>query len=133
MAIPHRKNASDAAGGQTKTALVPEIVNWKIDNQLQVRKGKCSGDGFTPSAVLDRDDKGYAVMHVAGTYATGCGAQDVMLVLGEASEQFYYLSATSGTASAAASTARAKSPKPRPPPNSSTPASPNRLPPKSSG
>ena len=28
---------------------------------------------------------------VAGTYATGCGAQDVMLVLGEASEQFYYL------------------------------------------
>ena len=77
--------------GKPKLALVPEIVNWKIDNQLQVRKGKCSGDGFTPSAVLDRDDKGYAVMHVAGTYATGCGAQDVMLVLGEASEQFYYL------------------------------------------
>ena len=77
--------------GKPKLALVPEIVNWKIDNQLQVRKGNCSGDGFTPSAVLERDDKGYAVMHVAGTYATGCGAQDVMLVLGEASEQFYYL------------------------------------------
>ena len=59
--------------GKPKLALVPEIVNWKIDNQLQVRKGKCSGDGFTPSAVLDRDDKGYAVMHVAGTYATGLG------------------------------------------------------------
>lgn len=77
--------------GKPRLTLVPEIVNWKIDNQLKVKKGQCSGDGFTPSAVLERDDKGYAVMHVVGTYATGCGSQDVQLVLGEASEQFYYL------------------------------------------
>ncbi|MDO4643006.1 MAG: D-alanyl-D-alanine carboxypeptidase/D-alanyl-D-alanine-endopeptidase [Cardiobacteriaceae bacterium] len=86
-----KMHVAPQAGAKPRLALVPEIVNWKIDNQLQVRKGQCSGDGFTPSAVLERDDKGYAVMHVAGTYATGCGEQDVQLVLGEASEQFYYL------------------------------------------
>lgn len=71
-------------------SLWPHVMNWKIDNRLQVNSGKCSGN-YSPVVDISRDDVGYAVVSLKGKYSTNCGPQELTVVMGEASEQFYYL------------------------------------------
>ncbi len=68
----------------------PKIYNWKIDNQIDVSNVNCA-KGYAPVANLDRDSSGYATLHLTGHYSKQCGTKELVAVLGEASEQFYYL------------------------------------------
>lgn len=75
---------------QAAVALWPNIMNWKIDNQMTVNAGKCDTN-YSPAVNLLRDERGYAVVQLTGKYSTACGARELTVVMGEESEQFYYL------------------------------------------
>ncbi|SUO97133.1 D-alanyl-D-alanine carboxypeptidase/D-alanyl-D-alanine endopeptidase [Suttonella ornithocola] len=70
--------------------LYPNIANWKINNQMRISSASCEKN-YSPSPDIERDAKGYAVVTLTGSYSTACGARELTVVMGEASEQFYYL------------------------------------------
>ena len=81
---------SPAGKGKAQLAMYPQIMNWQLKNELKVNAAAC-GKNFAPHVKITRDDRGYATVEIFGTYSTACGAQDLQVVMGEASEQFYYL------------------------------------------
>lgn len=76
--------------GKAKLAMFPTIMNWSLKNGLKVNAGAC-GKNYAPNVRISRDDRGYATVEIFGLYSTACGAQELQVVMGEASEQFYYL------------------------------------------
>lgn len=77
-------------GGGVAFDLWPNIVNWKIDNQMNVNNGSCNKN-YAPIVNIERDDRGYATVILKGRYSLQCGKREVTVVMGEAVEQFYYL------------------------------------------
>lgn len=77
-------------GKAVSVQLRPNILNWKVNNNLHVSAAKCEKH-YSPSVDLERDQKGYATVQLAGEYSTACGPRELTVVMGEASEQFYYL------------------------------------------
>lgn len=73
-----------------KVVLWPNIMNWQIDNQMTINAGKCDAN-YAPAVDLLRDERGYARVQLTGKYSTACGERELTVVMGEASEQFYYL------------------------------------------
>lgn len=71
-------------------SLWPHIANWKIDNQLKVSHLACKNH-YSPGVAMERDANGYATVTVKGLYSTACGDRSVTVVMGKATEQFYYL------------------------------------------
>lgn len=69
--------------------LAPNIASWQVDNQMTVNNRACN-KGYAPSLALRREANGRARLVVAGSYSRQCGAKELVTVLGEASEQFYY-------------------------------------------
>lgn len=70
--------------------LHPQINNWRINNELTISNGSCK-DNYSPSVDLQRDAQGYADLLIKGKYSLQCGPREMTVVMGEASEQFYYL------------------------------------------
>lgn len=70
--------------------LSPNIANWTIENQLTISNKSCQKN-YAPNVALIREENGFARLQVSGAYSTACGACELTLALGEASEQFYYL------------------------------------------
>lgn len=79
-----------AGKGRAGLTMYPPVMNWQLKNQLKVNGGAC-GKNFAPHVKITRDDRGYAAVEISGTYSTACGPQELQVVMGEASEQFYYL------------------------------------------
>ena len=76
--------------GKAALAMYPQVMNWKLVNTLKVNQAAC-GKNYSPNVRISRDDQGYASVEVFGVYSTACGRQELQVVMGEASEQFYYL------------------------------------------
>lgn len=79
-----------AGKGKVSIKLWPNIANWKIENAMKISSGNCDKH-YSPSPEITRDEKGFAVVTFTGEYSTACGARELTVVMGEASEQFYYL------------------------------------------
>lgn len=79
-----------AGKGKAQLAMYPQIMNWRLKNVLKVNAAAC-GKNYSPHVKITRDDQGYATVEIFGTYSTACGPQELQVVMGEASEQFYYL------------------------------------------
>lgn len=81
---PINKNAA-------KVTIHPDFLNWKINNQLQVNNGTCTSKNYHTDVDISRDDRGYAEVSLKGKYTPRCGKQELSVVMGDPSEQFYYL------------------------------------------
>ncbi|UJF25337.1 D-alanyl-D-alanine carboxypeptidase/D-alanyl-D-alanine-endopeptidase [Suttonella sp. R2A3] len=67
----------------------PTMANWQVENQMSVNSGACSKN-YAPSVAIEREG-GYATVVLKGRYSVACGERELTVVMGEASEQFYYL------------------------------------------
>lgn len=77
--------------GKAKLEMYPQIMNWSLKNALKVNAAACGKKTYAPDVKIVRDDRGYATVEIFGLYSTACGLQELQVVMGEASEQFYYL------------------------------------------
>lgn len=77
-------------GKNVMVSFWPNVMNWKVNNQMKVSKATCKNH-YSPALDLERDKQGYATITLTGRYSTACGERELTVVMGEASEQFYYL------------------------------------------
>ena len=75
---------------RVRVTLWPHIVNWKIDNRLQVSAASCSRH-YSPQATIERDARNQVVVTLQGSYSTACGRRELTVAFGAPGEQFYHL------------------------------------------
>lgn len=76
--------------GKLEVSLFPNIKNWQVINEMDLVSGECSKN-FIVNPRLVRDDFGYASLYLSGRFSRDCGKREFLAVMGEDSEQFYYL------------------------------------------